>query len=51
MKGTRFEAALLIQQTVKIELKVAWEEEFSQAFDSLYERFKHCAEAGKDYIE
>jgi hypothetical protein len=51
MKGTRFEAVSLIQQTVKRELKAIWEEAFSQAFDSSYEQCKDCAEAGGDYIE
>jgi hypothetical protein len=51
MKGTRFEAVSWIQQTVTRELKAIWEETFSWAFDSLYERCKLCAEAGEDYIE
>jgi hypothetical protein len=51
MKGTRFDALLSIQQTVAKELKAIWEEAFSQAFDSLYEQCKHCAEACRDYIE
>jgi hypothetical protein len=33
------------------ELKAIWEEEFSRAFDSLYERCKLCAKAGKDYVD
>jgi hypothetical protein len=37
MKGTRFEAVSLIQQTVMREVKAIQEEAFSQAFDSLYE--------------
>jgi hypothetical protein len=37
MKEMRFEAVLLIQQTVMRELKVKREEAFSRAFDSLYE--------------
>jgi hypothetical protein len=49
MKGTRFVALSTIQQTTK-ELKAIWEEAFSLAFDSLYERCKRCAEAGGDYI-
>jgi hypothetical protein len=51
MKGTRFEAVSLIQQTVMRELKAIQEEVFSQAFNLLYEQCKHCAEAGRDYIE
>jgi histone-lysine N-methyltransferase SETMAR len=51
MKGTRFEAASSIQQTVTRELKAIREGAFSRAFDSLYERCKRCAEAGGDYIE
>jgi hypothetical protein len=50
MKGTRFEAFSSIQQTVMRELKAIWEEAFSRAFDSLYERCKCCAEAGGDGI-
>jgi hypothetical protein len=51
MKGMKFEAVSLIQQTVTRELKAIWEEAFSRAFGSLYERCKRCAKAGKDYIE
>jgi hypothetical protein len=51
MKGMRFKAVSLIQQTVTRELKTIWEEAFSQAFDSLYEQCKRCAEVGGDYIE
>jgi hypothetical protein len=50
MKGMRFEAISLIQQTVRRELKAIWEEAFSQVFNLLYERCKHV-EAGRDYIE
>jgi hypothetical protein len=46
-----FEAVLLIQQTVMRELKAIREEAFSWAFDLLYELCKHCAEAGRGYIE
>jgi hypothetical protein len=35
MKGTRFEAVSLTQQTVMRELKAIREEAFSRAFDSL----------------
>jgi hypothetical protein len=35
-----------IQQIVTRELKAIREEAFSLAFDSLYERCKHCTEAG-----
>jgi hypothetical protein len=51
MKGARFEAVSSIQQTVMRELKAIEEEAFSRAFNSLYERRKACAEAGRDYIE
>jgi hypothetical protein len=51
MKGTKFEAVSLIQQTVKRELKAIWEDAFSRVFNLLYERCKHCAEAGGDNIE
>jgi hypothetical protein len=51
MKGARFEAVSSIQQTVTRELKAILEEAFSRAFDSLYERCKHCADAGGEYIE
>jgi hypothetical protein len=51
MKGARFEAVSSIQQTVTRELKAIWEEAFSRAFDSLYEKCKSCVEAGGDYIE
>jgi hypothetical protein len=51
MIGKRFEAVLLIQQTVTRELKTIQEEEFSQAFDSLHERCKLCAEVSGDYSE
>jgi hypothetical protein len=40
-KGTEFEAASSIQQTVTRELKAIQEEAFSRSFDSLYERCKH----------
>jgi hypothetical protein len=50
MKRTRFEAVSSIQQTVMRELKAIWEEGFSQALDSFYERRKR-AEASGDYIE
>jgi hypothetical protein len=33
------------------ELKVIREEEFSWAFDSLYEGYKLCADADKDSME
>jgi transposase len=51
MKWARFEAVSSIQQTVARELKAVREEEFSLAFDSLYERYKLYDEAGGDYIE
>jgi hypothetical protein len=51
MKGTRFKAVASIQQTVTRELKAIWEEAFPQAFDSLYELSKRCAEAGENYIQ
>jgi hypothetical protein len=51
MKGTRFEAVSSIQQTVMRELKAIQEDAFSQEFDLLYERCKHCTEAGGDCIE
>jgi hypothetical protein len=51
MKVIRFETVSLIHQTVMRELKVIWEEAFFQAFDSLYEQCKCCAEVGGDYIE
>jgi hypothetical protein len=38
MKGTRFEALSLIQQTVTKELKEIWEEVFSRAFDLLFQQ-------------
>jgi hypothetical protein len=47
----RFKALSTIQQTVMRELKAIREGVFSQAFDSLYELDKCCAEAGRDYIE
>jgi hypothetical protein len=50
-KGTRFEAVSSIQQTVTRELKAMREDAFSRAFDSLYERYKCCAEAGGVCIE
>jgi hypothetical protein len=50
IKDTRFKAVSSIQQTMTRELKAIWEEAFSRAFDSLYERCKRCAEAGGDYI-
>jgi hypothetical protein len=37
MKGMRFKAVSLIQQTVMRELKAIREEVFTWAFDSLYE--------------
>jgi hypothetical protein len=37
MKGMRFEAVSLIQQTATRELQMIWEEAFSRALDSLYE--------------
>jgi hypothetical protein len=46
MKGMRFEAVSLIQQTVMRELKAIMEEAFSLAFNLLYERCKRCAEVG-----
>jgi transposase len=51
MKGTRFEAVSSIPQSVTRELKTIREEAFSQAFDSLYGRYKRCAEASGNYIE
>jgi hypothetical protein len=51
MKGTRFKAVSLIQQTVTRELKAIQGEVFSRAFSSLYEQSKHCAESGREYIE
>jgi transposase len=51
MKGTRFAAVSSIQQIVTRELKAIQEEPFSRAFDSLYERYKRYAKAGRDYIE
>jgi hypothetical protein len=51
MNGTRFEAISSIQQTVTRKLKAMREEAFSRALDSLYERWKHCTEAGGDYVE
>jgi hypothetical protein len=51
VKGTRFEALLLCQQTLARELEAIQEEAFSGAFDSLYERCKCCAKAGGDHIE
>jgi hypothetical protein len=50
MNGTRFEAVSSIQQTVMRELKTAWEWAFSQAFNSLYGRYRHCDEVGWYYI-
>jgi hypothetical protein len=50
-EGGRFEAGSSIQHTVMRELKAIQKEAFSQAFDSLYERCKRCAEAGGYYIE
>jgi hypothetical protein len=47
IKGMRFEAVSLIQQIVARELKTIREEAFSRAFDSMYERCKRCAEAGR----
>jgi hypothetical protein len=47
----RFEAISSIQQTAMRELKAIWEEVFSQAFNSLFERCKRCAEVGGDYTE
>jgi hypothetical protein len=44
MRGTRLEAVSSIQQTVTRELKAIWEEAFSRALDSLYERCKRRAE-------
>jgi hypothetical protein len=46
MKGMRFEAVSMIQQTVTRELKAIKEQAFSQAFDSLYEQCICCAEVG-----
>jgi hypothetical protein len=43
MTGSRFEDVPSIQQTVTRELKAIREEEFSLAFDSLYERCKRYA--------
>jgi hypothetical protein len=51
MKGTRFEAVLSIQQIVTRELKAIREEAFYRVFDSLYERYKVCAEAAGDCID
>jgi hypothetical protein len=51
MKVTRFEAISSIQQTVTRELWAMQEEAFSLASDSLYERRKRCAEAGRNYTE
>jgi hypothetical protein len=51
MKGMRLETASLVQLTVMRELKVIWEEAFSQVFNLLYEQCKCYAKAGGDYIE
>jgi hypothetical protein len=51
MKGMRYEAVSSIQQTVMRKLKAIREEAFSQAFGSLYEQCKSCAEVGGDCIE
>jgi hypothetical protein len=51
MKETRFKAVSSIQQTAMRELNAMREEAFSRAFDLLYERCKHCVEAGGDYIK
>jgi hypothetical protein len=42
---------LLIQRTVTRELEAIQAEALSQAFISLYERWKHYAQAGGDNIE
>jgi transposase len=51
MKRKRFKAVSSIQQTVMRKLKAIREEAFSWEFDSLYEQYKRCAEAGGDSIE
>jgi hypothetical protein len=51
VKGTRFEFVSSIQQTLTTDLRSIQEEAFSRAFDSLYGRCKHCAEAGGDYTD
>jgi hypothetical protein len=50
VKGARFEALLLSQQTVSRELKAMWGEVFSWAFHSFYERCQYCARAGWDHV-
>jgi hypothetical protein len=50
MKGPRFEAVSLVQQTVMRELKAIPEEALSWAFDSLHKRCTRCAEVGRDYM-
>jgi hypothetical protein len=47
----RFKAVSSIWLTVLRDMKAIWQEAFSQAFNSLYEQCKHCAEVGGDYIE
>jgi hypothetical protein len=51
MQVKRFEAVSSIQRTVMSELKVTRKEAFSRAFNSLYERCKHCAEVGGECTE
>jgi hypothetical protein len=51
MKRTKFKAVASIQQTVPRELKAIQEEAFSRESDSLYERCRRWAEAGRDYFE
>jgi hypothetical protein len=46
-----YEAVSSIQQAVTRELNTIPEEGCSQAFDSLHERYKRCAEEGGGYIQ
>jgi hypothetical protein len=51
MKDMKFEAVSSVQQSMIRELKMIRQEAFSQALESLYERYKSCAEADGDCIE